>query len=377
MGRKRVLVATTWFPDAAAPATAPFMLEHVRAIARSHDVLVVHVRLGGTGPVVSEDFGGIRVHRIPLSPRRPWTYTVLVRRLLAALSRADVLHTMAFTAAAVVAPVRLLDRTPWVHTEHWSGMADPRSVSRAWAAVAWLRYVLKLPDAVTAVSSAQAAQLRPFARRGAVSVVPNVVPAATGGGSGTGLSADGPLRLVATGALIGRKRPAVAVEALKLLRAADVDASLTWVGDGPLRADIEHQVDAAGLTGTVDLPGRVTPGKVHAFLASADLFLLPTAHETFCVAAAEAVAAGLPAVVTDLPAVRDFLTPDNSVLVPDGNSAGGQDGDDAAQLFADAVRFARNRFAGVPRAVIAATLGARFSAERIGDRFTDIYRALQ
>lgn len=358
----RVIVFTTWFPDAATPATAPFNLNHVKSVADDHEVRVIHVRLGGSGPIVSEDFDGVPVTRMPLSPRRPWEFAAVARQLAQAQRHADVLHTMAFTSAVIAAPVHAFNRTPWVHTEHWSGMADPASVSKVWAAFSWLRYVLKLPSAVTAVSAAQAQQLRRFARKGAITVVPNVVHAQALPATRQG-SANGSPRLVSVGGLIDRKRPQLALEALRLLRGDGIDASLTLVGDGPLRAELEAAAAAAGLSGEVAITGLVAPEQVREELRAADVFILPTSHETFCVSAAEAVAAGLPAVVTDLSAVRDFLTEHNSVLVP---------GDTAAD-FAAGVREALARFATVPAGDIAATIGDRLGCGVVGAKFSAIY----
>ncbi|WP_181034161.1 glycosyltransferase [Arthrobacter sp. GMC3] len=356
----RVVVFTTWYPDAGAPSTAPFNLSHVQALAGRHDVRVIHVRLGGAGAVIAEDFGGIPVTRIPLSPRRPWSYLALIRHTAAALKEADILHTMAFTSVAVAAPIQAVMRTPWVHTEHWSGMAEPARVSWLWACFSWLRYLLKLPDAVTAVSHAQAEQLRRYSRKGAVTVVPNVVDI-KGVLVERGRGASGAVKLVGVGSLINRKRPELAVAALRILRAGGLNASLTWVGDGPLRGELEIQ--AHDLQDCFTITGRVSPEQVHQELRGADVFVLPTAHETFCMSAAEAVATGVPAVVTDLPAVRDFLTAQNSVLVSDTTAAG----------YAAGVRLALEKFEHVSPAAIAETLTTRFSPSLIAEQFSAVY----
>lgn len=358
----QVLVFTTWFPDAQAPSTAPFALNHVRAIAAQHDVKVVHIMLGGSGGVVVEDFEGISVTRIPLSPKRPWSYGVVLGHLRQALKQADILHTMAFTSAAVAAPAALGRRKTWVHTEHWSGVNNPASVSKAWVVMSWLRYLLRLPHAVTAVSEAQAVGLRRFSRGGAVYVVPNVVtkvgePAPRAGGN------SGRVEVVSVGGLNAGKRPGLAVEALHLLRNQGLDASLTWVGDGPLRGEIEQQIDRLGLGSHVTVTGMVPPTQVADHLRRADIFLLPTAHETFCMAAAEGVAMGLPVVITDLPAVRDFLTSENSLLVSG----------ESAQDFCAGVCAAVDKFSTVSAAAISGTLPTRFTPENVASQFTQIY----
>lgn len=357
----RIVALTTWFPDAAAPSTAPFNLNHVQAIALDHEVHVIHVRLGGRGKVVSEEFGGVQVTRIPLSPKQPWSYLKVARHLASALKRADVLHTMAFTSAVVSAPVNVIARVPWVHTEHWSGMANPVSVSRLWAALAGLRNVLKLPEAVTAVSSDQAADLARFARPGAMHVVPNVVERQ--GELATRQGGGKVLRLVSVGGLIERKRPRLALEAIRLLNERGIDSTLTWVGDGPLRAELETSAASSGLSQRVTVTGLVAPDRVREELRQGDVFILPTEHETFCVAAAEAVVMGLPAVVTDIPAVRDFLTAENSVLVKGSTAAD----------FADAVEHAATAFRQVSAEDISATLGASMGLSAVGAKFSQIY----
>ncbi|MFQ4147209.1 glycosyltransferase [Arthrobacter sp. LAPM80] len=361
----RVLVLATWFPDAAAPHQAPFNLSHVQAIAARHEVQVIHVRLGGRGKVVSEQYGGVTVTSVPFSPTKPWRYLAVARLLTRALRDADVLHTMAFSAAALATPVSAFARTPWVHTEHWSGMADPASVSKAWAAVAWLRYILKLPQAVTAVSQAQSRQLQVFARKGAVHVVPNVVqgqpPLAARSGR-----LDGGVRLVGVGGLIEGKRPELALDALGVLRGKGIDASLTWVGDGPLRNDLQAQAGRLGLGEHFSITGMVAPEEVTSQMRKTDVFILPSAHETFCMAAAEAVAQGVPAVVTDLPAVRDFLSAKNSVLVS-GN---------AAADFADGVEQALEIFADVSPEEISATLGDNLGSSAVASKFSEIYESI-
>jgi 1,2-diacylglycerol 3-alpha-glucosyltransferase len=61
---------------------------------------------------------------------------------------------------------------------------------------------------------------------------------------------------------------------------------------------------------TDTLPQRQVPGS----LASADVFILPTHNEGFCIAVLEAMAAGIPCVVSDIPVLR-WLVGNAAVLV--------------------------------------------------------------
>ena len=97
----------------------------------------------------------------------------------------------------------------------------------------------------------------------------------------------------------------------------------------------------------VTFNGFRDPAGVQADLRAADVFLLPTASETLCVAAAEALAAGRPVVMGNRGGQRDFITPGNGRLVGSRSAAdygravlevaGGQ-GIDAPQELARGIR---------------------------------------
>lgn len=372
----RILVVTTWFPGLHNPAEAPFVVDHVRALqSLGHRVRVVHVQLGSRlkphlRPAVAgaqwDVWEGIEVLRTVMSPRHPARLRTGLATIRRQLRFADVLHTMAFSSILAALVPWIMHRpgraVPWVHTEHWTGALDPSSVSRLWERLAWMRHLYVLPHQVTGVGGALATAMAPFARRDAVSVVPNVirVPASVQ------TAAFGePLRLVSVGALIGRKRPLAVVDTVRWLHDQGQDIELTWVGDGPLLAECEGRVRDAGLQGSVTFVGSVAPEEVAPFLGRADLFLLPSDHETFFASAAEAIGAGRAVVISRLDGLGDFLHEGNSVLV---------DGANPEELGA-AVLEARARFRSVPADTIAAPIRAAYSFEAVGKLFRTVYSA--
>lgn len=370
----RIVIVTTWFPEPDKPSVAPFILKHAQAIARLHQLRVVHLQLArpsGRGDRTGMDeYSGLTVVRVGLDPKRPSTWFRGAAVLWREVRSAQLLHTMAFTSAVFVAPFASVCRVPWIHTEHWSGVSNPASVSKTWDRFSWLRFTLKLPKIVTAVSVNQAQEICRFARKNAIQVVPNVIdlPRRLALKPATALSnASGrELEIVSVGGLVDGKGPLLALRALAVLRQQGVDAALTWVGDGPLRADMEAGARAMNLTGYLHLTGSLPPKDVTDYLLAANVFLLPTAHETFCVAAAEAIAADLPAVVSDLPALREFLSPRNSVLVSESSP----------EAFAAGIMEARHRFAHHVPGSIANTLADRYASETIGAEFTALYRRI-
>jgi len=115
---------------------------------------------------------------------------------------------------------------------------------------------------------------------------------------------DNEVSLVCVGRFSREKRPDVAIETLRAVRAAGVSARLWMVGDGPRRAALEAHAH--------DLPVVFT-GHVHdrrelaTLLARADVALAPCPYETFGLAALEALASGTPVVAPDRGAVPEIV----------------------------------------------------------------------
>ena len=124
------------------------------------------------------------------------------------------------------------------------------------------------------------------------------------------------VELVTVGRLSMEKRPDRAVDAVARLRAAGVDAALTFVGDGPLRDRLESTVQRRRLP--VRFAGHLADrAAVAAALASADVAVCPCPHETFGLAALEALACGTPIAVPRHGALPELV----SETIGDGGPA--------------------------------------------------------
>jgi L-malate glycosyltransferase len=77
----------------------------------------------------------------------------------------------------------------------------------------------------------------------------------------------------------------------------EVPARLILVGDGPDRSEALHEADRLGIGDRVRFLGK--QDTVAELLACADLFLLPSASESFGLSALEAMAAGVPVIASD------------------------------------------------------------------------------
>lgn len=367
----KILVIATWYPHDENPAEAPFNAEHVEAIrGQGHEVRVVHVRLGTTLTMPAALFGeweGTPVRRVLADPKRPLTLLAAERLLHQEMAWADLIHTMAFSSILAALPAWTARTAigrgrPWVHTEHWNGVVNPASVSPLWEKLSGLRTVLRFPHIVTGVTEQLVAEMQKFARANAARVVPCVVK---GRGAVVPTAFGTPLRLIAVGGLIERKRPITTIRTVAWLRDQGVDAHLTWVGEGPQRADCEALISELNLTEQVTLAGSVRPAEVAAHLSVADLFFLPTAQENFFTSAAEALAAGRAVVATRVGGFSDYADDSNSRLVDEATP----------EVLGAAVISAVAAFAHVTAEELAAPIRARFSPKAVGQLFDEAYTA--
>ncbi|MGW0180428.1 glycosyltransferase [Nocardia sp. NPDC003345] len=145
-----------------------------------------------------------------------------------------------------------------------------------------------------------------------------------------GLRADlglpGQPLLVHCGRLSVEKRADRSIDAIAELRRAGVDARLVVAGDGPRRDALERL--ARGLPA---LPGGMPAVHFTGFisdrtdvatlLATADISLAPGPHETFGLAALEALAAGTPVVASRSSALADIVVGDCGAVADDDPAA--------------------------------------------------------
>jgi alpha-1,6-mannosyltransferase len=116
------------------------------------------------------------------------------------------------------------------------------------------------------------------------------------------------LLLVHCGRLSIEKRVDRSIDTVAALLDSGLDARLLIVGDGPLRPRLERQASRLPVHFTGFVNNRAT---VASYLASADIALAPGPHETFGLAALEALACGTPAVVSRTSALTEVLTSDS------------------------------------------------------------------
>ncbi len=130
-----------------------------------------------------------------------------------------------------------------------------------------------------------------------------------------------PLRLAFVGSL-GQwyKAPDVLLDAVALCVRDGMDLTLTMLGDGKHRPELEERARTLGIADRVIFRGQVTAGAaVRDELDAADLFVLPSRQEGMPRAMIEAMARALPCIGSTVGGIPELLPPED--LVPPGDAA--------------------------------------------------------
>lgn len=284
----RILLVSQMYPGPDDPDLGVFVQQLERELAgRGHEIerAVVDRRAGGK----ARHFGLLRDARSAARRFAP-----------------DVVYAHFLVPAGLAAA--LASRAPLVVTAHGQDVANVGSMAGAARAT---RYVVGRAAAVIAVSDWLRRELerKVAAAIGKVEVVDCGVDlehfsvASEGNG------------LVCVGGLTDRKN------VLRLARAFERlgEGALTFVGDGPLRPQLEGR---PGITVTGAVPHDEIPGRI----AAARVLCAPSLVEPFGQAILEGLAMGRPVVATKVGGPPEFVPPAAGVLVDPGSEESILDG---------------------------------------------------
>lgn len=129
-----------------------------------------------------------------------------------------------------------------------------------------------------------------------------------------------PTRLVTVARLLERKGIHTILQALSSPTLLPVELQI--IGTGPYETELREMVDDLGLAGRVRFLGYVPNEELPSYYRKSDIFVLPSATESFGLVFAEAMSCGLPIAASDVggipETVRDGI---DGLLCPPGDPA--------------------------------------------------------
>lgn len=124
-------------------------------------------------------------------------------------------------------------------------------------------------------------------------------------------------RFISVGRMVDQKNFKLLVAAFSEYLNENQNATLTILGDGPLRSDIENQVNQLKCANSILLLGNKS--NVADYLRQSDIFILTSKFEGLPMTVLEAMATGLPIICTDVGGVSDVVE-ENGILIHKHNT---------------------------------------------------------
>lgn len=171
---------------------------------------------------------------------------------------------------------------------------------------------------------------------------------------------------ISVGNLILGKRMDLTIEAFYNAFKDQPNIRLTIFGEGPERTKLENMINQYELSNRITLMGMQPREIIADHLRSSNCFVLASRTETFGVAYAEALAAGVPVIATRCGGPEEFVHEENGVLI---------EVDDAKALTNAMLEMynTSNRF---DKEKISKEIIEKFSPQAIAEQLTDVYCGL-
>ncbi len=388
MSRKiKVLFVTRWYPDSYDPMPGLFIQRLATALTPWCDVVVVCVYPDPEGKRKNTevDFyieNEVRVLRIyfRVSGEKAGAlqkslafvnYYRVFRRALKSISgfQPDIIHGHIMTRVGVVAwRLSRQLKIPFVISEHWSRYFPENNTYQGLFRKFISRLVIRNASAVIAVSEPlMEAMKRHRLRNPNYQIIPNIVdtscfkPALNPSGNAM-------LTVIHISCFDDRsKNISRFLEVVKKVREHRDDFRCLLVGEGP---DLEALINYATTLGLhepeVVFTGLLTGEKLETTLRNADLSVVMSNYETFGTVIIESLASGVPVLSTKVGIAGSVITAENGLVV-DSSETG---------AFAEALTQMLDRCRNYDRAMVAASLGERFSPRMVGQAIVSIYKSL-
>ena len=372
-----VLVFPSWYPSAYRPSEGIFIREQLRHLSSQARLGVIYPELRSLKSLRLAELkkrhfqasytleSGLPTYRrhgwnVPFSRLQAELYVrpalELLRPYLKAQGVPDLIHAHAcFWGALAAARAAERCERPFVVTVHWNGFIDNEldGFQRKVAA-----QVLPQAERVVCVSAALATSLKPYTGDN-LEVIPNPIDTAFFT-LPPARDEAGPFRIVSVANLVAVKRLDALIRAFASAFPAGSE-ELCIGGEGPERPRLETLITDLNLKSRVKLLGALDKSGVRDLLWRADLFVSASQTETFGMALAEALAAGVPVVATRSGGPEVIVQPDCGLLT--GHSVDALSG---ALLEARARPFA-------PPAELRRSVDMRYSASVIAKRLLSLY----
>lgn len=346
-----ILIVPSWYKSDSNFIRGSFFKEQAEALARhGHRIFVAYVYMRSSRELVTKNLYKIvetvendvktyyynipsfgSMHLGNWFQRNTKAYDKLLEYVLRN-EKIDIIHAHSFIPAGyAITELKKKYKIPVVVTEHFSGiLTDDLSTDRKDA----LKKTIVNADKLIAVSYALRNAMLQYALSDSngtsrdntdIQVIPNILSnlfCLNSAEDKADVCNRETFRIISVGGLIPRKRHELTIKAFHEIfgkRCSSTTShkfSLDIIGEGPEKENLEKLIMECGEKDRIKLVGLKDRPYVALEMQKSDLFVLPSAFETFGVVYIEAMAAGLPVIGTHNGGFDEIFDPEYGYIVP-------------------------------------------------------------
>ena len=317
-----ILHIASWYPNPWDRMEGNFIRDQIQVFSQElpAETVVVQVRPSGRRWPwfkYTKLEGGARGYflLIPNWPKRiiEWlsTFLLVIVLLKERAWRFDALHVhIAYPLLMHSKLWRWIVRKPIIISEHWSAYHFNFHLPESSKALARMRRPFQQGYPVLAVSKALLNDIRNFAETDDFMdfVVPNVVPL-HGYRQETKLAYENGPVLFSVNRWAEIKNPMPMLQGLERAAANGYYFDFVVGGFGPMMDEMISFIESSELKGRTRRTGKMTKSEIAIQLSKSDGYLFSSNYETFSIACAEALGAGVPLVGPRIPVIANYAGP--------------------------------------------------------------------
>lgn len=372
----KVLFISSWYPNSVHPLKGLFVKKHAAAIKSAGvDIEVVAITVSPSSKTFEKkiykhtDENGIVTHQIELNSRfYKWIHLNLyfqyrviskyIEKSVVEVFKPDIIHSNVLYPAGILGyKIAKHYKLPHIITEHWSKVDKFISASL----FGYLgKKTYNNADCVTVVSDYLKNSLsKHFTNPDKIKVAPNVISTKVFNYHKKNDTSN-ELNFTCVAHWNSPKRPDLIFESLnEVAKSNSKSFVLNVVGEGALLNDLKCQT----WNFKINYCGNLSPDKLATVLHKTDYFLHASEIETFSIVIAEALATGTPVLASNVGAIGELINNSCGYLTANTKEEWVKNLNQLLKVNYDHSIISRQ--------------AERFSPEKIGGQFLEIYNALR
>jgi len=367
--RLKILHITKWFPNPEDPQLGIFVAKHIQSAAGNCDTHVLHLCPRPIEKILVEEIEveGLPTTRINYPAEKSIFYKLCVLnktigktilKIRENFGQPDLIHAHLLAQPSLIAR-KHFPKIPVIVSEHWTGFVNGYFENLPGFKRSIFKKSAHRAAAVTVPSVGLRKAMQNHGFEANIQIVANVIDST---GATSNLPPDRLQILTVADMHDHNKNISGSLEAL---------AKVEWpfhfdiIGDGKDLDFLKSKSEELNLGENTTFHGRKTNNEVLDALSSCHCLLVNSRHETFSMVTAEALAAGVPVIATRCGGPETFVTPEAGILIEKDNP----------HQLNQALSKMNTNWSDFDREAIRKQFSSKFSAEKVGERFLEIYQA--